>query len=142
MTAIDQIAASLAYEVGFTCHGQGNGQYAYRRYNAGVESPPLRGPSAGPNPCYEVPLGYYEIYMVFEGSRVKIHNVIVYDLNDPKSIDQIKHEFADLNRLRERIKKAERDNFMLKHYGKTFNEVVNFISNRTPNGEPGFVTMG
>lgn len=119
----DKIAFSIAKEVRFACYKRAEGQYAFKTDNAGTQSPPLTGISAGPNPCYEVPLEYYEIYVTIEGSILKLHHILRFDLNDPDSLDKIKDEFSDLNRLRERIKKAEEAAFAERH------------------GEPGYLTM-
>lgn len=119
----DKIAFSIAKEVGFDCYKKALGEYAFRSENRKTQSPPLVGISAGPNPCYEVPLGYYEIYVTIEGSKLTLHKVLIFDLNEPDSLDKIKDEFSDLNRLRDRIKKAEEEAFMER------------------NGEPGFTKL-
>lgn len=99
----DQIAFLLAKEVGFDCFFQRQGEYALRKDNAGCCGPAFYGKAAGPNPCHEVPLGFYQLCLEIDGATVSINGCIHFDLNDPASIDQFKAEFRDLQALTDKI---------------------------------------
>ncbi len=99
----DQITFLLAKEVGFDCFFQKEGEYALRKHDAGCCGPPFYGKAAGPNPCHEVPLEYYQLCLEIEGATVKLNGCIRFDLNDPESIDKFKAEFTDLRALAAKI---------------------------------------
>lgn len=98
----DKIAFSLAQEVGFTCYKQREGEYSFRKEGIGC-GPCLYGRSAGPNPCGEVPLEWYELCIEIDGSWLFINGVIKFDLNDPNSIEKFKAELADTEALRKKV---------------------------------------
>lgn len=98
----DKIAFTLAQELGFESYKQRDGEYSFRKKGIGC-GPCLHGRSAGPNPCGEAPLEWYELCIEFQGSDLFINGVLKFDLNDPASIDKIKAEFTDTEALRQKI---------------------------------------
>ncbi len=99
----DKLAGSLAIEVGFDCYKlQSDGIYAFRKKGIG-SGPPLHGWAAGPNPCGEIPLDWYELCIEIRDTTLIINGVLKFDLNDPNSIDKIKAEFNDTATLTKKI---------------------------------------
>ncbi len=99
----DQIAFAIAKEIGFECYKKVEGEYVLKKNDAGAMSPPLYGHSAGPNPCGEIPLGWYEVYLEIKGNIMTLNGAVRFDLNDPESLNKFKAEFQDLERLEQKI---------------------------------------
>ena len=99
----DKVAFTIAQSLDFECYKLRNHGYSFRKDCAGNYSPPLYGTAAGPNPCSEIPLGYFILCITIVDCVFIINGVLKFDLNDPTCIDEIKAEFQDLTALSKKI---------------------------------------
>lgn len=112
----DQIALAVAKEIGFECYCRSYGKYRYalpdtsrdprlRKCKSGVPMPN----DTSRNPCREIKLGVFEVYITIEGTSFQINNPkFSYDINDPTFVEQIKELFSDLNQVVDRESETSR----------------------------------